>query len=171
LLKSLLLRGLLALGVGLLLGTIFDEIAFRFEGYTTSRPPKTVVLTIPPGTSLQVASGSSVIPASMVIVVGDTLLVHNQDSITHTLGPLVIPPSSSAKMTLNQIGNLAFTCSFEPTKYFGLEVQEALTPGVRLEGVIIAGVPLGAVIGLYSLIVWPLKKNSPRSTETGPGFN
>ena len=161
--KSLLLRGLLALAVGFLLGTLFDEIAFRFEGYTTSRPPKTVVLTIPPGTSLQVASGTSVIPANMVIVVGDTLLVRNQDSITHTLGPLVIPPASSAKMTLNQIGNLAYTCSFEPANYFGLTVQEALTPGVRLEGIVIAGVPLGAVIGLYSLIVWPLKKDPPRS--------
>ena len=161
--KALLLRGLIALCAGLLLGTLFDEIAFRYEGYTTSRPPRTVVLTIPPGTSTQVASGTSVVPPNMVIVVGDTLLVRNQDSIAHSLGPLIIPPASTARMTLSQIGNLAFTCSFEPTRYFGLTVQEALTPGVRLEGIIIAGVPIAAVIGLYSLIVWPLKKESPGS--------
>jgi hypothetical protein len=161
--KALLVRGLIALAVGFLLGGLFSEIAFRLQGNTTSRPPRTIELVIPPGTSEKVAAGVGVVPPDMVIVVGDTLLVRNQDSVAHTLGPLVIPPASSAKMTLDQIGNLAFTCSFEPTKYFGLTIQEALTPGVRIEGIIIAGVPFAAVLGLYSLIIWPLKKGSPRS--------
>jgi hypothetical protein len=162
-LKALLVRGLIALAVGFLIGGLFSEIAFRLQGNTTSRPPRTVELVIPSGTSEKVAAWVSTIPSDMVIVVGDTLLVRNQDAVTHTLGPLVIPPDSSAKLTLNQIGNLAFTCSFEPTKYFGLTIQEALTPGVRIEGVIIAGVPFGAVLGLYSLILWPLKKGPART--------
>ena len=162
-LKALLVRGLIALAVGFLIGGLFSEITFRLQGNNISRPPRTIELVIPAGTSQKVAAGVSTIPQDMVIVVGDTLLVRNQDAIAHTLGPLVIPPGSSAKLTLNQIGNLAFTCSFEPTKYFGLTIQEALTPGVRIEGVIIAGVPFGAVLGLYSLILWPLKKGPPRT--------
>jgi hypothetical protein len=149
---------LISLAVGLVLGAVLSELGFHFQGNTTSRPPQTVELVIPPGTADKVAQGESVVPQDMVIVVGDTLDVRNQDSISHTLGPLFIPAGSTASLTLNKVGNIAYTCSFQPTKYFGLDVQGALTLGIRLEGVLIAGVPLGMLIGLYSLIVWPLKK-------------
>ena len=158
--RAILVRILISLAVGLGLGTILSELAFHFQANTTSRPPETVDLVIPPGTSAKVAQGVSDVPQDMVIVVGDTLLVHNQDSVAHSLGPLFIPAGSSASLTLTNVGNLAYTCSFEPTKYFGLDVQGALTVWIRLEGVMIAGVPMGALLGLYSLIVWPLKKPS-----------
>lgn len=156
--KAILVRALTALAVGLLLGGVLSEIGFRFQGNTTSRPPQTVELVIPPGTSDKVAKGESVVPQDMVIVAGDTLTVRNQDSVAHSLGPLFIPAGSSASLTLSQVGNVAYTCSFEPTSYFGLDVQGALTLGIRIEGILIAGVPLGTLLGLYSLIVWPLKK-------------
>ena len=156
--RAILVRVLISLAVGLVLGAVLSELGFHFQGNTTSRPPQTVELVIPPGTADRVSQGESVVPQDMVIVVGDTLEVRNQDSVSHTLGPLFIPAGSSARLTLNQVGNIAYTCSFQPTKYFGLDVQGALTLGIRLEGVIIAGVPIGALLGLYSLIVWPLKK-------------
>jgi hypothetical protein len=155
---SLLLRFLLTIAVGMILATVFSEVAFRLQGNTISRPPRTVELVIPPGTSAQVAQGASTIPQDLVVVAGDTLLVRNRDTVAHTLGPLYIPSGSSATLTLSQVGSLSYACSFEPGKYFGLTVQEALTLGVRLEGIIVAGVPLGILIGLYSLIVRPLKK-------------
>ncbi len=157
--RAILLRILISLGIGLLLGTVISELGFHFQGDTTSRPPETVDLIIPPNTSQQVAQGVSVVPQDMVIVVGDTLRVRNQDSVTHNLGPLVIPSGATASITLNQVGSLAYTCSFEPTKYFGLDVQGALTLGIRLEGIIVAGVPMGTLLGLYSLIIWPIKKS------------
>ncbi len=160
--KPILIRLLLSLAVGLVLGAILSELGFHLQADTSSRPPQAIDLVIPPGTADKVAQGTSDVPQDMVVVVGDTLVVHNLDSVAHTLGPLFIPAGSTASMTLSQIGNLAYTCSFEPTKYYGLDVQGALTIWIRLEGVVIAGVPMGMLLGLYSLIVWPLKKTEPK---------
>jgi hypothetical protein len=155
---AILLRILLLVLVGILIAGVYSEVAFRYQGNTTSRPPQTVELVIPAGTSAKVAQGQSVLPQDMAFVVGDTLVVRNQDSVAHTLGPLYVPPGTSASLTLNQVGNLAYSCSFQPTQYFGLDVQDALTLGTRLEGILIAGVPMGVLMGLYSLIVWPIKR-------------
>lgn len=125
--KPLLLRILFGMIVGLLMAIPFSEFAFRWQGNTTSRPPKTVVLDIPPGTAEEVGQGKTVIPESMTFVAGDVLLVQNRDSVLHTLGPLVIPPGSSATLPLNNVGNLSVICSFEPTNYLGLDIFEPLT--------------------------------------------
>ena len=155
--KQLLVRMLLCLFIGVLLAAIGSELAFRLQGETSSRAPQTIELTIPAGTAAKVAQGQSVLPASQTFVVGDTLLVHNQDSITHNLGPLVIPSGSSASLKLDQAGNLDYTCSFEPTQYYGIDIQAALTLGTRLEASLLAGIPLGVLLGVYSLVVIPLK--------------
>ncbi len=157
--KAVLLRILLAVAVGLVFGGVLSELGFHFQGNTSSRTPQTFLLVIPPGTAAAVSRGESVVPPDMAVVVGDTLVVRNQDSVSHTLGPLFIPAGASASLTLNQVGNLSYTCSFQPTRYFGLDVQGALTLGTRLEGMVVAGVPFGILLGLYSLIVWPLQKS------------
>jgi hypothetical protein len=56
--KALITRLLICLGVGVLLAIVFTEVAFRLQGNTISRPPKTVVLDIPAGTSARVGSGA-----------------------------------------------------------------------------------------------------------------
>jgi hypothetical protein len=161
--KALLTRFLLCIAIGVLFAIPFTELAFRWQGSTISRPPKTIELNIPEGTAANVGQGKSVLPQDYVFVVGDILLVHNYDSVVHTLGPLVIPPGSSASLDLNHIGNLSYVCSFQPTKYLGLTVQEPLTLSTRLEGIAIAGIPLGLLIGLYSLILRPLKRKETSS--------
>ena len=159
--KALLTRFLICIAAGILLAIPLSELGFYLTGNNTSRPAKTIVLDIPPGTSAKVAQGTSVLPQDMIFVQGDTLVVDNRDSVAHTLGPMFIPPGSSASLTLNHIGNLSYVCSFQPTKYQGLDVQDALTLATRLEGIFIAGIPLGILFALYSLILRPLKKNSP----------
>ncbi len=159
--KALLIRFLICIAAGILVAIPISELAFYLQGNTTSRPAKTVVLDIPPGTSAKVAQGVSVLPQNMIFVLGDTLVVNNGDSIAHTLGPLFIPPGGTDSMKLNNIGNLSYICSFQPTKYQGLEVQAALTLATRLEGIFIAGIPLGILAALYSLILRPLKKSIP----------
>jgi hypothetical protein len=156
--KALIIRILLGISVGLIMAVPFTELAFRWQGSTSSRSPRTVVLNIPAGTSTKVDTGQKVLPQDFVFVVGDVLLVRNEDSVVHTLGPLVIPPGSSASMALDHIGNLSYVCSFQPTKYLGLSIQEPLTWGLRLEGIAIAGIPLGILFALYSLIVRPIKR-------------
>ena len=159
--RALLIRFLICIAVGVLIAIPLSELGFYLTGNNTSRPAKTIVLDIPPGTSAKVAQGVSVMPQDMSFVLGDTLTVTNQDSVAHTLGPLFVPAGSSASLTLNHIGNLSYVCSFQPTKYQGLDVQDALTLTTRLEGIIIAGFPLGMLFALYSLILRPLKKAPP----------
>ena len=155
--RELVLRMLLFIVIGLVAAAIISEVTFRLQGVTTVRDPQTVQLVIPAGTADKVALGQSVLPAGQTFMVGDTLQVKNEDSVTQTLGPLVIPPGASASMKLDQVGSLSYTCSFQPTKYYGIEVQQGLTFGMRLEATLLAGLPLGVLLGVYSLVVKPLK--------------
>lgn len=152
-------RLLISLVIGLVLGAAISEIPFLFL-QETARPPQEIVLTIPRGTADQVARGEQPpsIPVDMVFVVGDVLVVKNDDAVDHKLGPLWIPANSSAQLPLGQVENLAFECSFQPGNYFGMDVHEPLTTSTRIFGIIYAGLPMGVLIALYSLII-PVKKN------------
>jgi hypothetical protein len=163
--KELALRMLIFLAIGLIASAIFSEITFRLQADTTNRDPTTILLVIPAGTSAKVAQGQSIIPAGQIFVVGDTLQVKNEDSVTQTLGPLVIPPGATASMKLDQVGSLSYTCSFQPSKYYGIEVQQGLSFAMRLEASLLAGLPLGVLLGVYSLVVKPLR---PKVKEPVP---
>jgi hypothetical protein len=155
--KELVYRMLFFLAIGVIASAIFSEITFRLQADTTSRDPTTIQLVIPAGAAAKVAQGQSVLPTGQTFMVGDTLQVKNEDSVTQTLGPLVIPPGSTASMKLDQVGNLSYTCSFQPTKYYGIEVLQGLTIWMRLEASLLAGLPLGMLLGVYSLVAKPLK--------------
>jgi hypothetical protein len=155
--KELLIRMLIFLAIGLVASAIFSEVTYRLQADTTSRDPTTITLVIPAGTASKVAQGQSVLPAGQIFVVGDVLQVKNEDSVTQTLGPLVIPAGATASMKLDQVGSLSYTCSFQPTKYYGIEVLQGLSFGMRLEASLLAGLPLGVLLGVYSLVAWPLK--------------
>ena len=149
--------------IGITLGILISELSFLFL-QETARPPQDVMLTIPAGTAEQVARGEQPpsIPQDMVFVVGDTLVVVNEDSVDHKLGQLWIPANSSARLSLNEEQNMAFECSFQPGSYFGLDVRQSLTIGTRIYGGLYAGVPLGILIVLYSFVVPSGKKeNAP----------
>ena len=152
-------RILISLLVGLLLGVAISEIPFLFLR-ETARPPQEIVLTIPAGTAEQVSRGEKqpAIPENMIFVVGDTLVVNNQDSVDHRLGPLWIPANSSAQLSMDQEESLAFECTFQPGSYFGLDVRQPLTLSTRLYGITYAGLPIAILIALYSLVI-PVKKN------------
>jgi len=139
--------------LGILLAWGMNEITFLYLKSSFNRAPETIELVIPQGTAERVAQGQAApsIPENMTFVVGDTLLVKNQDSASHRLGPLWIPPGSSARMVFDIVGSLAYVCSFQPDQYFGLEVHEAVTPGTRFLGILTAGLPLGILIALYAV--------------------
>ena len=155
--KDLLLRMLFFLVIGVVAAAIISEASFRLQGNTTSRDPQTILLVIPAGTAAKIAQEQSVLPAGQTFMLGDTLQVKNEDSVTQTLGPLVIPPGSSASMKLDQVGSLSYTCSFQPSKYYGIEVQPGVTLATRLGASLVAGIPLGVLLGVYSLVAKPLK--------------
>ena len=156
-------RILLSLVLGLLVGVMVSEVPFLFLR-ETARAPREIVLTIPVGTAEQIARGEQPpsIPENMTFVVGDRLVVTNEDVVDHKLGPLWIPANSSAQLSLDQEENLAYECSFQPGKYFGLDVREPLTPKTRIFGIVYVALPMTILIALYSLVITPKKKeNAP----------
>jgi hypothetical protein len=98
----------------------------------------------------------------MKFVVGDTLIVQNEDKVDHQLGPLWIPASTSARLSLDQVESLSYECSFQPGKYLGLDVNEPLTLGTRIYGILYIALPMAILFALYSLAI-PAKnkENAP----------
>jgi hypothetical protein len=149
------------MGIGIVIGAVISELSFIFL-QETARPPKEIQLVIPSGTAEQVKRGEQPpsIPPDMVFVVGDILVVKNEDSVDHKLGQLWIPANSSARLPLNEEQNMAFECSFQPGNYFGLDVRQSLTFGTRVYGALYAGIPLGILIALYGFVMPPKKKEN-----------
>jgi len=152
-------RILVATVFGLIFGIVVSEISFLWLRQY-DRAPQRIELAIPSGTAARIAQGQSSpgIPPDMGFVLGDTLVIINEDIVAHQLGPLWIPAASTASLRLDQTGNLTYQCSFEPTRYFGLDVRASLTTTTRLAGILEAGFPMSVLIFLYSLLVWPPKK-------------
>ena len=156
-------RILLSIGLGLLIGAMVSEVPFLFL-QDTARAPREIMLIIPAGTSEQVARGEQPpsLPGNMTFVVGDRLVVKNEDSVDHKLGPLWIPANSSGQLSLDEEANLAYECTFQPGQYFGLDVREPLTPSTRIYGIVYVALPMAILIALYSFIFTPQKKeNAP----------
>lgn len=151
-------RILISLLAGLAVGAVITEVSFHFLR-EVDRSPEVIVLTIPRGTADLVAAGVEPpsIPSELIFIVGDVLIVKNQDDVPHELGPLFIPPNSSAHMSFESTENYSFSCSFQPDNSIGLDVREPVTPYTRFIGILFAGLPMGGLIALYSLVVRPLK--------------
>jgi hypothetical protein len=156
-------RILVSMLIGIAVGAVVSEVPFLFMR-ETARPPQEVLLTIPAGTAGQVARGEQppTIPQDMIFVVGDTLVMKNEDNVDHKLGQLWIPAKSTARLALNEEQNMAFECSFQPGNYFGLDVRQSLTWSTRIYGILYAGLPVGILIILYSFVLPAKKKeNAP----------
>ncbi len=149
--------------ISLALGAAISEITFYFLHSGQTRAPEVVELDIPAGTADRIARGEGApsLPPNMTFVVGDTLLVKNQDVIAHQLGPLLIPSGASASMKLDTEQDYTVTCSFQPSKYLGLDVLAPVTLSTRLVGMLQTGINLGFLVTLYSLFAIPLKKKEP----------
>ncbi len=147
--------------IGIAVGALINELSFAYMKSEAGRGPQRIEITIPAGTAEKVANGEGTpsIPQNMVFVTGDILVVNNQDVVDHRLGELFIPSMSSASLSMNDANNFSYQCSFQPTKTFGLDVREPVTFSTRLYGILIAGVPLGLMGAIYSLVIRPLEPN------------
>jgi hypothetical protein len=147
-------RILISLLLGFLIAAITTEVSYQVLK-RENRAPQDIELVVPAGTAEQVAAGQAPpsLPEDMTFVVGDTLVVINQDDVDHQLGPLWIPPGTSASLNLDTEQNFILDCSFQPTKVFGIDVLQPVTLGTRLTGILFAGVPLGALFAVYSILV------------------
>jgi hypothetical protein len=151
-------RVLISMGIGLLIGLALSEITFIFLG-ETARKPKTIEVVIPSGTAELVRHGEQPpsLSKNMMFVVGDVLVVKNNDNVDHQLGPLWIPAGTTGQLVLGQTESLSYECSFQPGNYVGFDVRESLTLATRFYGIFYAGIPLGVLLALYSFVM-PDKK-------------
>ena len=146
----------------------FNEVVHLLQRESYDRPPKVIQLVVPAGTAKAIAAGQPVpsIPEEMVFVVGDTLEVKNEDNAVHTLGPLTIPPGATASMVMGQANKYAYSCSFQPSQYLGVDIRQATTFATRLAAFLIATPPTVAILFLYSLVIFPVR---PRKESTSTG--
>lgn len=158
--KTIVRRILFSLLFGLLVGIALSEITFVFLG-RTAREPQTITVTVPQGTAELVARGEQppTLPEGMTFVVGDVLVIKNEDAVDHQLGPLWVPAGTSGQLTLGKPESLAYECSFQADNYIGLDVYEPLTWGTRVYGILFAGIPMGILIALYASIL-PVKNGA-----------
>lgn len=148
---------------------IFSEISFYFQRQPGDRAPEVIELYIPEGTAQLVQSGQKItsIPDEMNFVVGDTLVIHNRDVVQHQLGPLFIPANSSASLTMDTPDSHAYTCSFQQTKFMGLEVSVPTTIWTRMQGLLLAAPSTAIFLFVYSLNIVPLEKKPKPEELTG----
>jgi len=153
-------RFAISLVLGIVIAIGINESTFIFLKSDAGRGPQRIELIVPAGTAARIAKGepNPSIPTNMIFVTGDTLVIKNQDVAAHRLGPMFIPAGTSASLILSDANNFTYQCSFQTSKVFGLDVQEPVTSGIRLYGILFAGLPLGLMLAVYSLVIWPLKR-------------
>jgi hypothetical protein len=152
--KRLLITFLIAI---LFVGGI-NEGAHLIQKEKTDRPPETVELIIPAGTAKLVAMGESEpsIPSELTFVIGDTLLVKNEDEIPHELGPLFVPAGSSASLKMEDANKYTLGCTFQPSRYLDFNVRSRTTTLSKLQALGLAAPPMGVFLFIYSLLVFPI---------------
>jgi hypothetical protein len=152
-------RLLLAFLIATVLVWLVSEAAFQLQKGKNDRAPQLVELVIPAGTADRVAAGEKIpeIPQEMVFVVGDTLLVRNEDSAAHQLGPLWVPAGATASLRLEKAERTAYSCSFQNSQYMGLLVQPSTTTSTRVAALALAAPATAMFLFVYSLAIWPIE--------------
>ncbi len=147
--------------IALVFVIVFNEVTYRIQKEDTDRLPTTIEITIPPGTAKMITEGQSVpsIPNEMTFVIGDKLMVINEDEVDHQLGPLWIPAGRTASMNLEMAANLSYQCSFTEGNYLGLDVRKPTTLWTRITAVALAAPTMTVFLFIYSLVAYPLQKS------------
>jgi len=159
-LRPYLIRLGIVLAVSVLIVFAFNEISYRIQEDEHDRAPETVSLVIPEGTAASIENDEDVptIPSEMVFVLGDVLEVENQDNVSHQLGPIWVPPNSTASLVMERANKFAYSCSFQTSRYLNLDVRLPTTAGTRFTGLALAAPTMTTLVFLYSLLVFPVDK-------------
>jgi hypothetical protein len=160
------------LGVSFVISLVFvlllSEVSYQFQRDRVARQPQTIELVIPVGTAERVAAGDPVpaIPEEMDFLLGDTLLVINQDLVDHQLGPIWVPPGANAQLSLDEPEKYSYSCSFQPSRFLGINVRPPTTFLTRLTGLALAVPPTTMVLLLYGFLVFP--PGGKKETDSPP---
>jgi hypothetical protein len=170
--NSLSFRILAPVLIGFALGFVMSEGPALWIDDPTSRPTQTVELIIPAGTADRVAGGQAApaIPDGLNLATGDTLLVRNDDDVSHQLGPMWIPAGTTGSLVFPRSVAGRYSCSFTPAGTFGIQVDQRLTDFERFVYILVSGLPFAAVLTLVSVFLWYSQKTTvrPGASETAP---
>ena len=162
-----LVRFVIVLVVSLVLVAAFNAGTHLLQREDHDRAPKVLQLVVPAGAAERIAAGETIpsIPEEMIFVVGDTLEVKNEDSAVHQLGPLTVPPGATSRMVMEQANKYAYSCSFQPSRYLGLDVRQGTTLSTRLTGLMLATPATVAFLFIYSLAAFPIRSRQNEPSE------
>jgi hypothetical protein len=164
-LRPYLIRLAIVLVISMVFALIFNEVTYLISKDPADRAPKTISLVIPAGTAARIESGDElrIFPDEITFVTGDILEVVNEDSAPHQMGPVFVPPGSTGSMVLDQAKKLSVSCTFQSSRYLGLDIRPATTLGTRVAGLIVTAPTLAALLFLYSLAAYPIKSTEQKA--------
>ena len=107
------------LGVTMVLGSVALS---RMVG--TPEPEKHFI-TIPAGTATSISSGLDVdiIPADLDFRLRDELVILNQDSTSHQIGPFIIPAGAQFVTRFAEAASIVGFCSLHPTGQITINIE------------------------------------------------
>lgn len=134
--------------LGLILGATALSWVAALAWWWMLPPSKTVDFTIPAGTAASVAAGQSSpsLPQSLVVRVGDSLLVRNLDGVPHRIGPLWVPPGAAERTPVGPafFATATLLCSIHPSG--ALSVVPRARPGIAIT------IPVAAAAGVPMIL-------------------
>jgi hypothetical protein len=160
-------RLFISLIICLIFGFLISEASFQVLTQGESDSREEISITIPKGTAERIRNGYSVpsIPENIVFYEGDRIVVNNEDTENHQLGPIWVPPGSQGVLNLQNSDNYSLTCTFQPGKVMGIEVRPKITSYVRFQGLLAIGLPSGVLGFLFSLIIFPIRNDLELTTQ------
>ena len=156
---SLIKRILISVVAGVVLALLISEGAYLFSKDRLERGPQKIELVIPRGTADRVGAGEPdpSLPADMRFIQGDTLVVKNEDSTSHQLGPIWVPAGSTGSLSLDTANEYSYECSFEVSHYLGVDVRPQVTWRTRLTAIMLLGLPTIGLFLVYSFVFYQPK--------------
>lgn len=105
-------------------------------------------LVIEPGTAARIAAGENpeLVPAAWTLYDGDTLVLHNQDEVTHQLADWIVAPGATREIVLSaDAAPSSLLCTLHPAGKVTLEVlPTSADPRLAVAPTLLVGSGLGA---------------------------
>lgn len=81
---------------------------------------------VPAGTAERLAKGEKIeiVPRTLDVKVGDTMIIKNEDSKTHTVGPVVVRAGETAEQNFTRTGVVEGECTVHPDDKFTIRISE-----------------------------------------------
>jgi hypothetical protein len=129
---------------------------------------RVIALDVPSGTAAAIARGEDVqvIPDTVALRRGDTLVIRNADDVVHQIGDEVLPPGRTTRIEVTRalLGTATLTCSIHPSGAIG--VSTLARPGILSTAIptALAGVPSSLAL----LVAIAIVRRLDDGVEAGP---